>query len=67
MADPTNDDASDGDKLVYEMSDLSADEAATFSDQLTGLGLAHEFTAAGDLVVLASDEDAVEAVLVVKA
>jgi uncharacterized protein YoxC len=60
MADPTNDDASDGEKLVYEMSDLSADEAANFSDRLTGLGLAHEFTAAGDLVVLASDEDAVE-------
>ncbi len=63
MADPTNGDASDGEKLVYEMSDLSADEAATFSDQLTGLGLAHEFTAAGDLVVLASDEDAVEAAI----
>ena len=60
MADPTNDDAPDGGKLVYEMSDLSADEVATFSDLLTGLGLTHEFNKTGHLVVLASDEDAVE-------
>ena len=40
MADPTNDHASDGEKVIYEMSDLSADEAATFSNLLTGLGLA---------------------------
>ena len=42
------------------MTDWADDEQTAFSDLLARLGIAHEFDEVGDLVVLASDEDAVE-------
>ena len=50
----------DAEKLAYELTDWADDEQTAFSDLLARLGIAHEFDEVGDLVVLASDEDAVE-------
>ncbi|HJM31982.1 MAG TPA: hypothetical protein QGI23_06580 [Acidimicrobiales bacterium] len=47
-------------KTAYEMTDWADAEQTAFSDLLARLGIAHEFDEVGDLVVLASDEDAVE-------
>ena len=50
----------DAEELAYELTDWADDEQTAFSELLARLGIAHEFDEVGDLVVLASDEDAVE-------
>ena len=50
-------------KLAYELAEWAADDQTAFSDLLSRLGIPHEFDEVGDLVVLASDEDAVESAI----
>jgi hypothetical protein len=53
----------DAEKIVYEVSDWSGDQLATLTDALAARGIAYEFDVDGDLVVLATDEQGVEALL----
>jgi hypothetical protein len=53
----------DGEQLAYEMAGWGADEQTAFSELLGRLAVAHEFDAQGDLVVMAADEDTVEAAI----
>lgn len=53
----------DGEQLAYEMSGWGADEQTAFSELLGRLGVPHEFDSQGDLVVMAVDEDTVEAAI----
>ncbi len=49
--------------VAYEVDGWAADEQSAFSDLLVRLGVPHEFDAEGDLVVQATDEEAVESAL----
>lgn len=53
----------DADKVLYELSDWSDHEFLQVADALTGAGIAYEFDAEGNLLVLADDEEAAEEVL----
>ena len=50
-------------KVVYETTGWGADEQTAFSELLGRLGVAHEFDDQADLVVEATDEEAVETAL----
>jgi hypothetical protein len=53
----------EADKLVFEVNDWSSEQLAALTDGLGDQGIAYEFDVEGDLVVLASAEDEVEALL----
>ena len=53
----------EADKLVFEVNDWSSEQLVALTDGLGDQGIAYEFDVEGDLVVLASAEDAVEALL----
>ncbi len=53
----------EADKLVFEVNDWSSEQLAALTDGLADQGIAYEFDIEGDLVVLASAEDEVEALL----
>ncbi len=52
----------DAPKEVYEMAGWDSEQQSELSSRLGLAGLAHEFDASGDLVVLQEDEEAVEAI-----
>jgi hypothetical protein len=53
----------DAEKLLYELAEWTDDEVAQLVDALADSGLAYDFDVEGNLVVLASDEVAVEELL----
>jgi len=53
----------EAEKVVYETTGWGADEQTAFSELLGRLGVAHEFDDQADLVVEATDEEAVETAL----
>jgi hypothetical protein len=53
----------DAEKIVYEVSDWTSDQLGTLTDALLDAEINYEFDIDGDLVVLASDEESVEALL----
>lgn len=53
----------EAEKVVYETTGWGADEQTAFSELLGRLGVAHEFDDQADLVVAATDEEAVETAL----
>jgi hypothetical protein len=53
----------EADKVVFEVNDWSSDQLVALTDGLGEQGIAYEFDVEGDLVVLETDEDAVEALL----
>jgi hypothetical protein len=53
----------EADKVVFEVNDWTSDQLVSLTDGLAEQGIAYEFDVEGDLVVLETDEDAVEALL----
>jgi hypothetical protein len=53
----------EADKLVFEVNDWSSEQLVALTDGLGDQGIAYEFDVEGDLVVLATAEDEVEALL----
>ena len=53
----------DAEKVVYEVNDWTTEQLVTLTDGLMERGIGYEFDVEGDLVVLATDEDGVEALL----
>lgn len=52
----------EADKVVYELDDYDDEQLTRLTNALGAAGVAHDFTADGDLVVLADDEETAEAV-----
>ncbi len=53
----------DAEKVVYEVNDWTTEQLVTLTDGLIERGIGYQFDIEGDLVVLASDEEGVEALL----
>ena len=53
----------DADKLLYELDEWTDEEVAQLVDALAGGDIPYDFDVDGNLIVLADDEDAVEALL----
>ncbi len=53
----------DAEKVVYEVNDWSTEQLVTLTGGLMERGIGYEFDMEGDLVVLATDEEGVEALL----
>lgn len=53
----------DAEQVVYDLSDWDADKRTELDGQLEAEGIAHAFDETGDLVVLAADEDRVDAII----
>jgi hypothetical protein len=53
----------EAEKIVYEVNDWTSDQLSTLTDALVERAINYEFDIEGDLVVLATDEDGVEALL----
>ena len=53
----------DAEQVIYDLADWDADQRAELDGRLETEGLAHAFDDIGDLVVLAADEDRVDAIV----
>ncbi len=53
----------DAEKVVYEVSDWTTEQLVTLTDGLVERGIGYQFDMEGELVVLATDEEGVEALL----